>query len=200
MLRRWVLDTGRPIAQVARELGVYESSLGRWVAQQRADRGETDDLTSDERARLRELEREVADLRMERELLKRSVPSGSRKRRHRDAVPLCRCPGGRRISGPPRVRGDASNRPSRNPQVGRFEAAREGGCALCLARWPCSSSVAITPPNRVAACSENAVRWVVMWRSVGGQAACKALIRGFDSRLGLSSDQRECGRRRVTCG
>jgi transposase len=68
-----VLDTGRPIAQVARELDVYESSLGRWVAQERADRGETDDLTSSERARLRELEREVADLRMERELLKRSV-------------------------------------------------------------------------------------------------------------------------------
>ena len=68
-----VLDTGRSIAQVARELDVYESSLGRWVAQERADRGETDDLTSSERARLRELEREVADLRMERELLKRSV-------------------------------------------------------------------------------------------------------------------------------
>jgi transposase-like protein len=68
-----VLDTGRPIAQVARELDVYESSLGRWVAQERADRGETDDLTSSERARLRELERENADLRMERELLKRSV-------------------------------------------------------------------------------------------------------------------------------
>ncbi|MDQ3028654.1 MAG: transposase [Actinomycetota bacterium] len=68
-----VVDTGRPVAQVARELDVYESSLGRWVAQLRADRGETDALTTDERARLRELEREVADLRMERDLLKRSV-------------------------------------------------------------------------------------------------------------------------------
>jgi transposase-like protein len=68
-----VVDTGRPVAQVAGELDVYESSLGRWVAQLRADRGETDALTTDERARLRELEREVADLRMERDLLKRSV-------------------------------------------------------------------------------------------------------------------------------
>ena len=68
-----VIDTGRPIAQVAREIGVYESSLGRWVAQQRADRGETDDLSTAERERLRELEREVADLRMERDLLKRSL-------------------------------------------------------------------------------------------------------------------------------
>ena len=65
-----VLHTDRSIAQVARELDVYESSLGRWVAQERANRGE---LSSDERARLRELEREVADLRMERDLLKRSV-------------------------------------------------------------------------------------------------------------------------------
>ena len=68
-----MVDTGRPVAQVARELDVYESSLGRWVAQLRADRGETDALTTDERARLGELEREVADLRMERDLLKRSV-------------------------------------------------------------------------------------------------------------------------------
>ena len=68
-----VLDTGRPIVDVARELGVYESSLGRWVAQLRADRGQSEDPTTAERARLRELEREVADLRMERDLLKRSV-------------------------------------------------------------------------------------------------------------------------------
>ncbi len=68
-----VVDTGRPVAQVARELDIYESSLGRWVAQVRADRGESEELTTDERARLRELERENADLRMERDLLKRSV-------------------------------------------------------------------------------------------------------------------------------
>lgn len=52
-----VIDTGRPIAQVARELGVYESSLGRWVAQARADRGETDELTTVERARPRSVRR-----------------------------------------------------------------------------------------------------------------------------------------------
>jgi transposase len=43
------------------------------VAQLRADRGQSDELTTTERARLRELERENADLRMERDLLKRSV-------------------------------------------------------------------------------------------------------------------------------
>ena len=69
-----VIDTGRPIAQVAGELGVYESSLGHWVAQARADRSERGDpLAAGERARLKQLEREVAELRMERDLLKRSV-------------------------------------------------------------------------------------------------------------------------------
>jgi transposase len=68
-----VRTTGRPIAEVARELGIYDSTLGNWVRQDRIDRGEQDGLTSDERARLRDLERENARLRMERDLLKRTV-------------------------------------------------------------------------------------------------------------------------------
>lgn len=69
-----VIDTGRSIAEVARELGVYDSSLGNWVKAERARRGgEPDQPTPDQLARLKELEAEVADLRMERDLLKRSV-------------------------------------------------------------------------------------------------------------------------------
>lgn len=68
-----VRTTGKPIAQVARELGVTETSLGRWVAQDRIDRGEREGLTSQDRARLAELERENAELRVERDLLKRTV-------------------------------------------------------------------------------------------------------------------------------
>lgn len=71
-----VLDTGRPIAHVARDLGVYESSLGRWVAKERAARGEDDaqvPLSADERAELEALKGEVTELRRERDLLKRSV-------------------------------------------------------------------------------------------------------------------------------
>jgi transposase len=68
-----VRGTGRPIAQIARELGIYDSTLGNWVRQDRIDRGEREGLTSDERARLRELEAENARLRMERDLLKRTV-------------------------------------------------------------------------------------------------------------------------------
>jgi len=68
-----VRSTGRPIAQVARELGIYDSTLGNWVRQDRIDRGEAEGLTTEERARLTELERENARLRMERDLLKRTV-------------------------------------------------------------------------------------------------------------------------------
>ena len=68
-----VRTSGRPIAQVARELGVYDSTLGNWVRQDAIDRGEREGLTTQERERLRQLEAENARLRMERELLKRTV-------------------------------------------------------------------------------------------------------------------------------
>jgi transposase len=68
-----VRTTGRPIAEIARELGIYDSTLGNWVRQDRIDRGDQDGLSSDDRARLRELEGENTKLRMERDLLKRTV-------------------------------------------------------------------------------------------------------------------------------
>lgn len=68
-----VRTTGKPIAQVADELGIYDSTLGNWVKQDRIDRGEREGLPTEDRARLRELEAENARLRMERDLLKRSV-------------------------------------------------------------------------------------------------------------------------------
>ena len=68
-----VRTTGRPIAEIARELGIYDSTLGNWVRQDRINRGEQDGLSTDDRARLRELEGENTKLRMERDLLKRTV-------------------------------------------------------------------------------------------------------------------------------
>jgi transposase len=68
-----VRTTGRPIAEVARELGIYDSTLGNWVRQDRIDRGEQEGLSTEERARLRQLEAENTKLRMERDLLKRTV-------------------------------------------------------------------------------------------------------------------------------
>jgi transposase len=46
-----VRATGRPIAQIAQELGIYDSTVGNWVRQDCIDRGEAEGLTSDERAR-----------------------------------------------------------------------------------------------------------------------------------------------------
>ena len=68
-----VRTSGKPIRQVANELGIYDSTLGNWVRQEQMNRGEREGLTSDERERLGELERANARLRMERELLKRAV-------------------------------------------------------------------------------------------------------------------------------
>ena len=71
---RIVIETGKPIAQVARDLGVNPGTLGNWVAQARAaSRGGGGALSGDERTRLNQLERENAELRMERDVLKRSV-------------------------------------------------------------------------------------------------------------------------------
>jgi transposase len=68
-----VEQTGKPIAQVARELGVNEGTLGNWVARARqADAGGAE-LTQDERAELARLRKDVVELRMQRDVLKRSV-------------------------------------------------------------------------------------------------------------------------------
>ena len=48
-------------------------TLGNWVNQERIERGDRDGLTVDERSELAELRAENAQLRMERDLLKRSL-------------------------------------------------------------------------------------------------------------------------------
>jgi transposase len=71
---RLVRETGKPIAQVARELGINDGTLGNWMNQDRRRR-ESDGggLSEDERAELARLRRENAELRMRCDVLKRSV-------------------------------------------------------------------------------------------------------------------------------
>ena len=71
---RLVLETGKPIAQIARELGINDGTLGNWVtAARRARDGGDGPLSEDERAVLVRLRRENAELRMQRDVLKCSV-------------------------------------------------------------------------------------------------------------------------------
>lgn len=66
-----VIDTDRTIAAVAREIGVGEQLLGRWVHHERARTGGEAEaaLDLDERSELERLRREVQELRMDNEFL-----------------------------------------------------------------------------------------------------------------------------------
>lgn len=70
---RIVRETGKSIAQVARDLGVNEGTLGHWFAQDRAEREGINGLSVEDIDELKRLRSENAELRMERDVLKRSV-------------------------------------------------------------------------------------------------------------------------------
>jgi transposase len=65
------------VSDLAGRIGVHVqdpvSSPRLWVKQSKIDRGEEPGLTSDERAELQELRREVRTLRQEREILKKAA-------------------------------------------------------------------------------------------------------------------------------
>ena len=66
-----VFESDRPIAHVARDLGIHKEALRHWVRQSEADGGRRRDLlTSDEREELRRLRRENAELRRANAILK----------------------------------------------------------------------------------------------------------------------------------
>lgn len=71
---RLVVDEGKTVGAVARELDLTPSSLGTWVSQARADRSEgKTGLTSAEREELARLRKEVRILAEEREILKKAT-------------------------------------------------------------------------------------------------------------------------------
>ncbi|MBW8707078.1 Insertion element uncharacterized 12.0 kDa protein [Streptomyces sp. MBT84] len=68
---REVRSTGRPVAHVARDLGIHKEALRSWVRQAEADAGERDDrLTTADRDELKELRKENAELRRANEIVK----------------------------------------------------------------------------------------------------------------------------------
>ena len=70
---RLLRSSGRPVPQLARELGCSPQSLRNWARQLDADEGKTSDLTSDEREELRRLRRELRVVTEEREILKKAA-------------------------------------------------------------------------------------------------------------------------------
>jgi transposase len=86
-----VLETGRPIAEVARDLGINEGTLGNWVNIWRRENPEpTTELTPMERARVKEVEADICRLRMENEFGKKQRPSSRGHSRSR-ALRCARC-------------------------------------------------------------------------------------------------------------
>jgi transposase len=68
---RLVFESGRPIAHVAADLGLPSETLRKYVRQVEANEGLRPDLpTSEEREEIRELRREVFELRRANEILK----------------------------------------------------------------------------------------------------------------------------------
>ncbi|MGH2708928.1 MAG: transposase [Gammaproteobacteria bacterium] len=79
---RMVVDSSRPIAHVAREIGVHEITLGYWVkAYREKHAGNEPTLDISERARLRELERRNRDLEAELAFVKKAATYFAREHR-----------------------------------------------------------------------------------------------------------------------
>jgi transposase len=72
---RQVLEEGKTVAQVARDLALTETALRTWVERAKADRGQGKPgaLTSAEREELARLRKEVRQLQMERDFLKKAA-------------------------------------------------------------------------------------------------------------------------------
>jgi transposase len=68
-----VRDQGLTISKAAADLGMSQTTIQRWVSQAKADDGETPKLTTDEKAELARLRKEVRVLTEEREILKKAA-------------------------------------------------------------------------------------------------------------------------------
>ena len=84
---QFVLETGRPVAEIARELEVNEGTLGNWVNEWKRENPEPDKaLTPVERARVAEMEDEIRRLRLENEFLKKAALDSTGHRNASDSL------------------------------------------------------------------------------------------------------------------
>ncbi len=73
---RLVLTTDKSMAEVARDLGISDKTLGSWVRKQREQQtleALPGALSEHERIELKRLRKEVADLKVEREILRKAA-------------------------------------------------------------------------------------------------------------------------------
>jgi len=68
-----VKEQGRTVSKAAKELGVSASALAKWVKASDVETGVREGLTVTEKVEIRDLKREIATLKMEREILKKAA-------------------------------------------------------------------------------------------------------------------------------
>ena len=78
---RLVIESGRPIAHVAKEIGVAEGLLGKWVKLERERQGSEDGRSdADIRAENARLRRELAEVKMDNEFLSKATFYAAKQR------------------------------------------------------------------------------------------------------------------------
>lgn len=70
---RLMRSSGRPLAQISRELDVSEQTLRNWRKQKEIDEGEREGLTTDEKEELARLRQENKVLKQEKEILRKAT-------------------------------------------------------------------------------------------------------------------------------